>query len=101
MTINKIDFDPDKHTLFAQDTEVPETPTLTPGLVAEPLLAALELINTATEPDELTPLPSIGLVSARAIFDNRPTNGYGSLEAVAALDGLSRVDWDAVEAWEG
>ncbi len=79
--------------------EVPESPTPEPEPEAEPLLPALEIINNATEPDELTPLPTIGLVSARTILDARPTTGYDSLEAVAALDGLSRVDWDAVEAW--
>ena len=97
LTINKQDFDPEKDTLFGSVEEAPEPePEPDPPVVQIP---ALDLINTATEPDELTPLPTIGKVSAEIILVARPAGGYKRLEDIAAVEGLSRVDWGAVEAW--
>ncbi|MEM9947798.1 MAG: hypothetical protein AAF810_17310 [Cyanobacteria bacterium P01_D01_bin.36] len=60
---------------------------------------ALLLINRSLNFEELEVLPSIGSTSAERIFKAKPSNGYESLKAVALVDGLSRVDWDAVNQW--
>lgn len=59
---------------------------------------ALDLINQASSPDALTPLPSIGVTRAGQILENRPAGGYKSLEQVAQLNPHG-PDWDAVAAW--
>ena len=67
---------------------------------------ALELINTAIAWQELQPLPGIGDVAAKEIFDKRPESGYENLTDVAAAlntdDGkrrFIRLDWKEVAAW--
>lgn len=66
---------------------------------------ALELINTAIAWQELQPLPGIGDVAAKEIFDKRPEQGYEGLTEVAAalaVDGkrrFIRLDWKEVAAW--
>jgi DNA uptake protein ComE-like DNA-binding protein len=72
---------------------VPETePSVQP-------IALLE-INTASDPEDLVALPSVGIVRATSILENRPPNGYSSLAEAAALNPHG-PDWEAIANWEG
>lgn len=64
--------------------------------------AALKLINEAKSPGDITPLPTIGLATAKDIFGNRPESGYSSLDEVRSLNKsvASRIAWDEVAKWE-
>ncbi|MEO1399674.1 MAG: hypothetical protein AAFV72_00280 [Cyanobacteria bacterium J06635_1] len=78
---------------------IPETLGTENPIVIEQL-EALALINQADAMSELIALPSVGEVSAQAIFATRPEGGYHDYEQLRSLNAeLSRVDWDAVEAW--
>lgn len=62
----------------------------------------LETLNNAEEPDDLTVLPTVGQATAKIIFENRPENGYDSVDdAIARNPSVTespyRVDWQALE----
>ncbi|MEM9448678.1 MAG: hypothetical protein AAGA75_09095 [Cyanobacteria bacterium P01_E01_bin.6] len=85
---------PDERLLHEHEEVLPEDDTL----VINPTLS---MFNSVQDFSELTPIPTVGKVSAQAIIDNRPDEGYESLEQVAELNPDLRCDWKQVEAWRG
>jgi len=70
-----------------------------------PTIPALTLLNSASDPKDLTPLPKIGEGAAKKLLANRPESGYESLEQAAELNpelakAPFRVDWTAIQGWE-
>ena len=63
---------------------------------------ALALINSATESEQLTPLPTVGKGAAKVIFSQRGENGYPSLDALPAaiFESPYRCDLEQIKAWE-
>lgn len=83
-------------------SETPPKPTKvnSSGGTQVELPDALNLINDSEEYDQLVVLPTIGAVSAEKILAARPSAGFGSLDAVTQIEGLSsRIDWDQVKEW--
>jgi DNA uptake protein ComE-like DNA-binding protein len=82
------------------------TPAEPPAVVepddAEPL-PALTLINEATDADAITPIPTVGPGAAKVIFDNRPSGGYPSLDALpkAIFAQPYRCDLTQITSWAG
>lgn len=67
---------------------------------------ALRLINNAVSWEQLTPLPGIGNVAAKKIFNNRPPEGYPNFTEIAAAihdpdqpRQFIRLDWREVAFW--
>ena len=78
-----------------------------PPIQAEGTSDALELINTAVAWQELLPLPGIGEVAARKIFEKRPEDGYQDFTEIAGAihdpeqpRQFIRLDWKEVATWE-
>lgn len=66
---------------------------------------SLTLINQASEPAELKPLPGIGEGAAKRLLLHRPEGGYASLEQVEELcpeltKSPYRVEWEAIAQWQ-
>ena len=64
---------------------------------------ALTLINTATSPDDLTPIPTIGKGAAKVILQHRPNEGYESLELLpeAIFEQPYRCSVEAIAEYQG
>ncbi len=65
---------------------------------------ALQLLNSATDPSALTPLPGVGMGAAKRILLHRPALGYSSFEQFEALcpeltKSPYRCDFEAIAAW--
>lgn len=63
----------------------------------------LDALNEATEAEALTALPTVGPATAKIIFENRPKNGYESIDEAASLNPAVverpyRVDWQQLKA---
>lgn len=66
-----------------------------------PIPAALSLLNGASTPNELTPIPGIGVGRGRRLLELRPETGFLSLDQSASLLGDKSVDWEAIAVWQG
>lgn len=62
---------------------------------------ALSLINSATTTNDLRVLPSIGDAAAKIILEERPEDGYGSLQDLPQriFEGRFKTDLDAIQGW--
>lgn len=75
----------------------------TPDSPRQPL-SLPTLLNQATDPKDLEPLPTVGKGAAKRLLANRPEAGYESLEQVRSLNpeleqAPYRVDWAKVETY--
>ena len=62
----------------------------------------LLLVNIADSANDLTQIPGIGTVTATAILERRPQDGYQSLAQLKELcDDLSRIKWAEIEKYRG
>lgn len=91
--------------LLPPTLEEPGTPDL-PGTPMHDSPFVVELINSATTPKELTPLPGIGEGAAKRLLVHRPEAGYESLQQLVELcpelqKAPYRVDWGAILAYSG
>lgn len=66
-----------------------------------PDFPALSLINSATTIQEIRPLPSIGDAAAKIILEERPEDGYGSLQDLPQriFEGRFKTDLEAIQGW--
>lgn len=94
------------------DREIPEDLAIALGLTEKAEsgtpdsprypLSLPTLLNQATDPKDLEPLPTVGKGAAKRLLANRPEAGYESLEQVRSLNpeleqAPYRVDWSKVE----
>ena len=63
--------------------------------------AVTQFINNASDVAEIRAIPTIGDAAAKIIFEERPENGYGSLDELPSkiFGGRFKTDIDVVRLW--
>ena len=77
-----------------------------PALIETPTnggSVALELINMADNPEDLTPIPTVGIGAAKVILDARPEGGYTKLSDLPKelFAQPYRCSYAEIESWIG